>query len=226
MRMSVPADLQAIQSDLSERTITLSLNIDPSGSIFLRSCEVIGKSFRNRISFQEQKSIEELLVGRLAQAVRRFVEDVPEGAHVLSVPEFLVELPGLALAGMHLMVMEARGGVRSAILRFREFMGAVNRAFKTEIGFHEPFPKHGEKLAVNILEDICLPILNLCRGLDTTELGASRVAARRLTNRAEEFEFQTELLKRYIYNAAMSHAELHDRQYYSLASPSPDSIAE
>jgi len=224
--MSMPAEVQTIPSDLSDRTVTLSLNVCRTGPISLRSCEVVGKAFRNRISFQEQKPLEEVLVARLAHAIRSCLEQLPEGAHVLSLPEFLVELPGLALSGLHVMVMDARGGVRSAILRFKDFMGAINKAFITELGFHEPIPTHGEKLAVNILEDICLPILNLCRALDSDGSVLPPKAARRLANRAVEFEFQTELLKRYIYNAGMSPAHQNDEVAYMSAPPSRLSIAE
>lgn len=224
--MSMPAEVHTIPSDLSDRTLTLSLNVTRTGPISLRSCEVIGKTFRNRISFQEQIPFEEVLVARLARAIRACLEQVPQGTRVLSLPEFVVELPGLALSGLHLMIMDANGGVRSAILRFKEFMGAINKAFKTEIGFHEPYPKHGEKLAINVLEDICMPILNLCREFDAAGQGANPAAADRLADRALEFQFQTELLKRYIYNASIGHADPDDREQYALVAPDRLSIAD
>ncbi|MEM1351972.1 MAG: hypothetical protein AAGF27_06490 [Pseudomonadota bacterium] len=224
--MSLPLASQPIPSDLSDRTMTLSLNILETGIISLRSCEVIGKSFRNRVSFQDQKAIETVLVARFASAIRTCLEGLPEGAHVLSIPEFLVELPGLALSGIHVMVMDARDGVRSAILRIKEFIGATSAVFKTDIGFYESFATHSEKLAVNVLEDICLPILNMCRGFYTREGALDCGTAQRLMNRAQEFEFQTELLKRFIYNAGMGHAEATDRYLYEQCRPSAKSIAE
>ena len=130
-------------------------------------------------------------------------------------PEFLVELPGLVLSGAHVMVMEAKDGIRNAILRFKEFMGAVNNAFRTDIGFHEPYSNHSEKLAVNVLAEVCLPLLNLCRRFEDLSFGHDRQRTMEISDRAREFEFQTELLKRFIFNAGMGHAEapttyLHD----------------
>lgn len=224
--MPVPTEIPNSPSPQTDRTITLSLNLTRTGAISLRSCEVIAKSYRNRISFQEQKKIEDVLVGRLVRAIRRCLQKVPEGARVLSIPDFLVELPGLAMSGLHIMMMDATCGVRSAILRVNDFMGAINKAFKTDIGFHDTCPTRSEKLAVNILQDICLPIFNLCRGLDTDAFGADASTRHQLSNRAQEFEFQMELLKRYIYNAGTGHAEPSDNHLYVLARPDPNSIAD
>ena len=191
-------------SDLSERTITLTLSLRASDAVSVRSCEVVGRWFRNRVSFQEQRSIDDVLVVGLAQAVRSCLRRVPEGAHVLALPEFLVEIPGLALSGVHVMVMEAKEGTRSAILRFKEFMGAINNAFSMDIGFQEPYPSQAERLAVNVLEDICLPILDLCRTFQDAGTVCGNEALLRMAERADEFEFQTELLKRYIQSSSMT----------------------
>lgn len=196
-----------IASDLSDRIITLNLTLKSSGLISLRSCEVLGRGFRNRISFNEVRTIEDVLVSRLATSIKTCLRTLPDGAHVLSLPEFLIEVPGLALSGLHVMVMEAKDGVRNAIFRFKEFMGAVNKAFRADIGFHEPASNHSEKLAVNVLADICLPILNLCRSFEELNCGQDRNKALHIADKAREFEFQTELLKRFIFNAGIGHAE-------------------
>ena len=106
------------------------------------------------------------------------------------------------------MVMEAKEGTRSAILRFNEFMGAINNAFCMDIGFQEVYPSQAEKLAVNVLEDICMPVLNLCRTLQEAGTGLGHDAFARMADRAREFEFQTELLKRFIQNSAAPHPTL------------------
>lgn len=212
--MTTVTDVQPIPSDLSERTITLTLNLRSCNTVSLRSCEVVGRWFRNRVSFQEHRSIDDVLVTGLADAIRACLRNVPDGAHVLALPDFLVEIPGLALSGVHVMVMEAKEGTRSAILRFKEFIGAINNAFCMDIGFHEPCQSQAEKLAVNVLEDICLPVLDLCRTFQDESTDRLNQAFVRLAERAQEFEFQTELLKRYIQNAGATtrppHAKLLD----------------
>ncbi len=136
----------------------------------------------------------------------------------MSLPDFLIELPGLVLSGAHVMVMETKEGVRNAIMRFKEFMGAVNNAFRADIGFHQPYANHSEKLAINVLAEVCLPILNLCRNFEELNFSNDRGKALNIADRAREFEFQTELLKRFIFNAGIGHAQaaeahLHDDPY-------------
>ncbi|WP_227269455.1 hypothetical protein [Roseobacter weihaiensis] len=196
---------QSIHSDLSDRTITLNLTLKAADVVSIRSCEVIGRSFRNRVSFQETTDIEGVLVGRLADAIRSCLKRLPGGAQVLALPEFLVEVPGLILSGLHIMIMEAKDGVRNAIFRFKEFIGGINNAFLTDLGFQETSATHSEKLAVNVLAEICLPIFNLCQTFEQMNLGKGTNAPEFIL-RAREFEFQTELLKRFVFNAGVGHA--------------------
>ncbi|WP_245897296.1 hypothetical protein [Roseobacter denitrificans] len=184
--------------------------------VSVRSCEVIGRNFRNRVSFQESCDLNTILAPRLTDAIRASLKTLSEGAQVLSLPDFLVELPGLVLAGAHVMVMEAKDGARNAIFRFTEFMGTVNNAFKLDVGFSEPYATHSDKLAVNILEEICLPILNLCRAFDMLNLTQDRAFAKAISDKAMEFEFQTELLKRFISNSTVDRGTARrDRVYLS-----------
>jgi hypothetical protein len=195
----------AVKPGFSDRTLTLNLTLKSAGGISLRSCEVIGRGFRHRTSFQQVSAIEDILVERLAQAIRASFANLPDGTRVLALPEFLVELPGLALSGAHVMIMEIKDGLRNAIFRFKEFLGSVDNAFQEEMGFHEPYANHAEKLAINVLADICLPLLNLSRQLDFASAGLRAGIPFELRDRVQEFEFQTELLKRFIFNAGLGH---------------------
>lgn len=205
--MTKIVEAEPLSSVLSDRHMTFTLTINGADGIAFRSCEIIAKGFRNRVSFAETKMIEDVLVGRLAEAISRCLRDLPAGPQVLALPEFLVELPGLALYGLRVMVQEANSGVRSAILRFKEFMGALNCAFLMDIGIQEPFAAHAEKLAVSVLAEVCLPILNLSHSLNQLGLTADKHKMPDLSEKLREFEFQTELLKRFIYNAGIGHAE-------------------
>jgi hypothetical protein len=214
------SDVNSIQSDLSTRTMTLTLSLDEFDQITFRSCELLGKGFRNRISFAESKLVEDVLVARLANAIKSCLSSIPEGAQVLSLPDFLVEVPGLALSGVHVMIREAHAGVRNAILRFKDFMGAINQAFQIDVGLHEPYASHSERLAVNVLAEICLPILNLSHSIDAMSVTQNNRKMIDLADRLREFEFQTELLKRFIYNAGIGHAEAQGTYLY-VETPQP-----
>ncbi|MFK7882232.1 hypothetical protein [Roseobacter sp.] len=214
-------------SDLCDRVLTLNLSLAENNEITLRSCEVLGRGFRNRVSFQERSKIDDILVARLAHSVRKCIATIPDGTHVLAMPEFLVELPGLVLSGVHVLIMKLKGGVRNAIFRIKDFMGALNNAFHQDIGFQEPYSNHAERLATNVLADICLPLLNMCREMEYAQIDTQDHLPSGFADRAKEFEFQTELLKRFIYNAGIGHAKpsqvylAHDYQTHPLEMPSP-----
>ncbi len=176
----------------------------------MRSSEILGRGFRNRISFQQASDLDLVLAPKLAHAVRKSMASVPEGTKVLSLPDFLVELPGLVLSGVHILIMEAKNGVRNAIFRFKEFMGTLNSAFHTNVGLQESYTNHAERLATNVLADICLPLLNMCHDLEYAQVDARSRLPNGFSERAREFEFQTELLKRFIFNAGMGHAQPTD----------------
>ena len=217
--MTQPA---AMPSVLSERTMTLNLVLSEQAGIVIRSCEVVARGFRNRISFSGEQDISGVLVSVLDRAVRDSLGKVPdEGAHVVSLPEFLVELPGLALSGVHLMIMETRDGLRSAILRFKEFMGSLGNAFLRDIGFQEEYASHAERLATSVLSDICMPMLNLCREMEFALADGLAEPAPEIVARAREFEFQTELLKRFIFNAGRG---MSDPTLAHLSSEVPASV--
>jgi hypothetical protein len=201
--MNEMTEIQPLPSVFSDRVLTINLLVDGSEQVSLRSCEVIGQRFRNRVSFSDTNSIDEVLVEKLAYAIRRCLAKVPEGARVLALPEFLIELPGLALSGVHVMIMEVRDEVRSAIFRFRDFIGSVNNAFRGDIGIEEPCSGYAERLAVNVLEDICLPLLNVARELEFAQTRSGAALSRALEDKVLEFEFQTELLKRFIHNSGI-----------------------
>lgn len=196
-----------VPSDLSARIFTLNLALTENRTVSVRSVEVLGRGFRNRLSFQDRSDLDSILVARLAHSVRKCLATIPDGAHVLSMPEFLVELPGLVLSGVHILIMELKDGVRNAIFRVKEFMGSLNSAFNQDIGFHEPSSDHAERLATNVLADICLPLLNMCREMEYAQVDKRDHLPNGFADRAKEFEFQTELLKRFVYNAGIGHAK-------------------
>lgn len=205
--MTGPISVVPTSPELSDRVLTLNLSLRDDQTILVRSCEVLGQGFRNRVSFQDTRDLEKVFVAKLAHAIRKCLASTPDGAHVLALPEFLIELPGLALSGAHVLIMELKDGMRNAIFRFKEFMGAINNAFHLDIGFQVPYSDHAERLATNVLADICLPLLNMCRDMEYAQVDARDRLPAGFSERAQEFEFQTELLKRFIFNAGIGHAQ-------------------
>ncbi|MEP2471844.1 hypothetical protein [Roseobacter sp.] len=205
--MTDPNIISPLPSDLSDRVLTFNLIIKEDQSIAIRSSEILGRKFRNRVSFQTSADLDDVLVGKLAHSLRRCLANVPEGTQVLSLPEFVVELPGLVLSGAHVLIMDLQEGVRNTIIRFKEFMGGLNNAFIENVGLQEPFSNHAERLATNVLVDICLPLLNMTRDLEYGQVDTKDRVCKGFAERAQEFEFQTELLKRFIFNAGIGHVQ-------------------
>jgi hypothetical protein len=197
-------------SDLSGRQMFLNLAIQENGRVFVRSCEIVGPKFRTRTSFHDLNDIDDILMPQLANTVKECLADIPEGSQVVSLPELFVEMPGLVLSSAHVLVMTVNDGVRHAIVRFKEFIGAVNRAFLPQIGFQDSILTYNERLATNVLREVCLPILNMCRELEFMDKHSSNFP-QRLAERSNEFEFQTELLKRYIRSNSPADMEEHQR---------------
>lgn len=184
--------------NFSSPSLSMNLILDGPDVVWLRSCEVVGNGVRSRISFADNRRMEDVVVHRLVQAIAINLRKLPEGAHVLSLPECLIEVPGLLLAGAHVMVTDVTETVRSVIFRFKEFVGAINRAFQVDVGIEADIPTQTEKLALEVLEDICMPLLNLWHSLDSMIEPQGRTTGQHLLERAEEFRFRTELLKRFI----------------------------
>ena len=141
--------------------------------------------------------MEDVLVHPLAQAVMQRLRKVPHGTHVLCLPDDMIELPGLVLAGAQVMITKVTHRVRSVMVRFKEFVGAVNRAFVIDVGCEDTIAPHADRLALNVLEDICMPLLNLCQTVENLIEKQGHIPSFQYSNAAGEFRFQAELLKRY-----------------------------
>ena len=199
--------------EIATRRLTINLMMYDDGLVAVQSCETSGSKFLNRTSFRGLSTLEDVFVEELASALRACLNALPKGAHMLSVPEFLVELPGLALSGVRVLVSEPRDGVRSVIMRFKEFLGALNRILKPKVGIDERLSNNTEKLALSALMDICLPIMNFARSPELRAMDPEGQIQDMLEMKVQEFEFNAELLKRFVaVNQPQMETDALDRQ--------------
>ena len=197
--MAEPYFTPSITPVLSNRRLTINLRQKEGDFVEVQSCEVAGNDFLNRTTFRANRCLEDVFVTRLAEALADLMATLPSGAHMLSKPDFVLELPGAILAGVRLLVSETRNGARTMIVRFKEFLGGVNKLMKAEIcGVEEAANRNAENLAVNALVDICVPIMNFCRSAEFEGIGGGGHASRIVEDKVREFEFHAELLKRYL----------------------------
>ena len=96
--------------EVATRRLTINLLVHDDGAIDVQSCETSGEKFLNRTSFRGANTLSDVFVEELAVALSDCLKTLPKGAHMLSVPDFLVEVPGLALSGVRILASETRNG--------------------------------------------------------------------------------------------------------------------
>ena len=205
--------------ELATRRLTINLRVYDHGAIKVQSCETSGEKFLNRTSFRGARSLSDVFVAELVTAMRECLRALPDGAHMLSVPDFLVELPGLVLSGVRILASETRDGARSVIMRVKEFLGAFNRILKPKIGFDETLSTNTERLALSALMDICVPIMNFARSAELNVMDPDGRIRDTLEQKVQEFEFNAELLKRFVAaNLPQQEADAIERRAVRLLS--------
>lgn len=195
--------------DALGRRLVLKLSRDPAGQVSVLACEVISSSFTNRTVFHGKSGLFDVLVDDLAAAVSRMLQALNGRRQVVSLPEFLLELPDLILSSVHMIVSEAADGAQKILLRFKRAFGHLGGALRARIGFDGPAPAAAEEIATDVLADIATPLLNLCRAPAPNGLREEQrmyQAQQNLADRAEEIAFYAELLKRYVRGSAQQPA--------------------
>ena len=198
--MPEPAHYSSPDDTYSRRMI-VNLTVTPEHECHVRSCELKDRNFRNRTSFGKGANLEQVFCGPVASALRGGIASLQGKNEVLSIPSLLVEIPGLTLLGIHLIVTKLSDASLNIIARFGSFIGGINNAFAQNIGFDDHLTDQKTVLATKILEDIALPLLDICEfaenDLATTDPMFGRFGAR-LTEQSFQLRFKIELLKRYI----------------------------
>jgi hypothetical protein len=212
--ISVPAALSSA-AVFDNRKLVLRLDRDEDGRVSVLSCEVFGSGLVNRTLFNGSTDLKDVIVDDLANAVRDQIMAVGAKHQVLSLPEFLIELPGLTLSTLHLIAAEMRNGVQRFILRFQTFLGSLGRVLKANIGF-EPAPaSNSDVVSLAVLYDIATPLLNLCNFKDIdarSDRERLEIAHRTLSERADEITFYVELLKRFSVRSNPSRLDEMDQK--------------
>ena len=186
--------------------ITL-LQTSSAAAFLVRSVEVVGRGFRNRLSFTENNEIEDVFVPELADRLAGAVTDTDilpdETSGLMALPDFLFESGWLVLSGLRCLVTEAENGARQIMLRFRSFVGPIAAAFRGELGLLQQSFAAREAIAVDALDTIAMPLFDIARigrsVPDNEALGRSLDARlNAISHRSEDLEFMLVLLKRYI----------------------------
>lgn len=193
----------------TENRLLVTLYTDQGGGdpqdlsdISVRSCELLGRGFKSRTSFNKNNGIDDVFHPDLATAITEQLKKVRDEV-VLSVPDFTISIPGLFLEGLQVLISSAEEATRQIVCRFKRVFGDLNAGFSKSLGLHVQLADEREQIATDTLADIALPILDICNFFSSVEdtgpaTQKDRIVSERIKERSHEIRFSLELLKRFI----------------------------
>ncbi|WP_254683635.1 hypothetical protein [Phaeobacter inhibens] len=183
-----------------QQRFIVNLMAEKGETPYVRSCEVVSSAFRNRTSFVNTMPLEEVFCDSIAEGLNDCVNLLSGETQVISLPSLILEVPGLVLAGAHVLATVNDDGSQSIIIRFRISLGGIGYAFRPDVGFGAGLEDLTREVSAQVLTDLALPLLNV---LSATEAGlvdaesAIGSLSQQLADRVHEIRFQIELVKRY-----------------------------
>ncbi|MFV1497896.1 hypothetical protein VWY34_14525 [Phaeobacter sp. JH20_02] len=214
--MNVVAMTDNMDAGEDQRRFIVNLMAQKGQLPFVRSCEVVSPTFRNRTSFVKSLALEDVFCDSIAEGLNDCVKMLSGDTQVISLPSLILEVPGLVLAGAHILTTVDDDGSQSIIIRFRISLGGIGYAFRPDVGFGAGLEDLTREVSAQVLTDLALPLLNV---LSATEAGlvdaetAIGSLSRQLADRVHEIRFQIELVKRYTDGL--------ERQRNSCTAPEP-----
>ncbi|ATG39661.1 hypothetical protein PhaeoP14_01559 [Phaeobacter piscinae] len=198
--MNVVTMTDSSEAGEDQRRFIVNLIADQGEAPHVRSCEVVSPAFRNRTSFVNTMPLDEVFCDAIADGLTDCVNMLSGETQVISLPSLILEVPGLVLAGAHVLSTVDEDGSQSIIIRFRCSVGGIGYAFRPDVGFGAGLEDLTREVSAQVLTDLALPLLNV---LSATEDGlvdaesAIGSLSQQLADRVHEIRFQIELVKRY-----------------------------
>lgn len=195
--------------DISETgesdTFIVNLRRESGGVPMVASVELVLPEMRNRYSFKPRKPLEDVFDLEFAARLNGVLERLADQERLVSVPDFLHEIPGLVMSGLRILVTTADDGAETIMLRIRHYIGAIKKIFAFDPAMSATSYATREKIAVDVLEDIISPLFDLI-SLDVPGMEeiiekhapAIRKRMSQISMRQEEIVFFTGLLQRYV----------------------------
>lgn len=189
------------QLENAARRFVINVMSSSARDFEVRSCEITCDAFRNRTSFQSSISLDEVYKDEVAAGLKTCLRKLSGETEVVALPSFVLEIPGLTLAGAQMVATKTSDDVLHIIMRFRFFVGGINNVFRPKLGFDDALNDHAANLSVRVLSDLALPLLNICEAYKSSLIDVDVDFADfivGLSQRSQELRFQVELLKRFV----------------------------
>ncbi|MGY3436870.1 MULTISPECIES: hypothetical protein [unclassified Marinovum] len=195
-------DTTTRQKDVGSRKFIVNMRASVGQPPMVRSCEVKQSQFRNRMSFNDAANLRDVFSKDVAIALEECLGKLTlQDTEVVALPSFILEMPGLVLAGAQLVTMRGEDGTFNIIFRFQFFLGGINQVFSPNIGFDDFNHDQNAQTSSSVLADIAMPLLDLCNAAELGLINAGKQMGdfgKSLSEKSQEIKFQIELIKRYV----------------------------
>lgn len=191
-------------TDAGAHRFVVNLMFSDRKTVEVRSCEAIGPNYRNRFTFPNHVSVQDVFVPAMRQGIEQCLSALSYITEVVSLPSVSIEIPGLSLARAHLMATKDELGNLAIIIRFKLLVGSVTQAFRPDLGLQRSVSDHSAHTSALVLADMVMPLLDLCAAVEAGGVKNSLEFDRfvdTLLERADDVRFQAELIKRFVANA-------------------------
>ena len=177
--------------------LVIKLNRRESGALDVLACEVLSEAFTNRTVFHGSTKLVDVLSDHVVDVIENALRGIGPQRQLISLPNLMVQLPNLVLAKAQILISEMVDGAQNVIFRFMGFLGTLDGVLKHKTSTGTVANLTAERMAVRVLDDLALPLLNLVRH-ETSGSARNDRAHQNLSDNAHEIEFRVELLKRFV----------------------------
>lgn len=169
----------------------------------VESCVALFPNLSHRVRFREEKRVRDVFSAEVEQSISRMVSELDTEMQVISKPDFAIERPGLVLAGLRIISSKVEDGKQIIVIRFKHFIGGLQAAFRSDIGFGTPRLAPKEEIAISVLDDIVRPLYDLVSSVDVQNLPDHHRRniedrLKQIADQTVDLRFYSSLLMRYI----------------------------
>ena len=166
----------------------------------LHWCEVQSAGLIVRTTFEERPPLSEALLPPLVPQVAALLHRCGTAPGLFRLPEARIEAGGIALTQFCVQNAPVVDGRQEGLVKFRLLSGGADRVL-AGASLPAVHVRESERLALAVLVDVALPLVNLCQSAAHLPRPADSLTAQwveRLSLNAHEIGFRMELLKRIV----------------------------
>lgn len=187
--------------------LALVLYEDPAGILRVWSIELVFNDIKHRLNFSSRNRMVDVFNPGVAREFHAVLDKMGDTTHLFADPDYELKAEGVILAGLRAMRWTDDKRGRQVIMRFKFFVGPIDRLLRARVPFTRSVFDHKERIAVEALSDITAPLLGLASipaNLEITQSQRDTIEAKLavISERASDLQFYISLLTRYVRECA------------------------